>query len=209
MYTKFRNVIVNQNSTSCATAIGLITLASAAKSIGFAKLNSASGRRLYKKGCFVLSFRNNAAAGSLARYERANVITLADYVLIKVGNGLVKSNTVAVKQTTLTANALTKVSGACKRLINNHKRSSVRFESAIVYNVGASAQHLNKQITHLRFKAAQNLRPTLVLGEKYKTTPYWSKALTSVAFIKTLLLLTSRAVNTERDVFATLNACVC
>ncbi|AUG91354.1 hypothetical protein TETLON1_000061 [Candidatus Hodgkinia cicadicola] len=208
MYTKFRNVTVNQNSTSCATAIGLITLASSAKPIGFAKLDSASGRRLYTKGCFLLSLGNNAAAGSLARCERANVITLADHVLIKVSNGLVKSNTVAVKQTTLTANAITKASGACKRLINKHKHSLVRFESAIVYNIGASAQHLNKQITHLRFKAAQSPRTTLILGEKHKTTPYWSKVLTSVAFIKTLLLLTERAVNTKRNVFATLNACV-
>ncbi|AUG33781.1 hypothetical protein TETCHI4_000106 [Candidatus Hodgkinia cicadicola] len=209
MYTKFRNVIINQNSTSCATAISLIKLTEPAKPTNFIKLSSAFGRRLYKKSCFLLRLGNNTAAvGTRTRSERANVTTLANHVLTKISNSCVKSSAVAIKHATLTASMATKVSGACERSLNEHKRSLVKFDSDIVYNIETSGKHLNKQIEHTRFKTAQNIKTTLVLGKKYKTTPYWSKTLTSVAFNKTLLALAALSRNTNLDAFAIANACI-
>lgn len=173
MYTKFRNVIINQNSTSCVTAISLIKLADSAKPTNFIKLSSTSGRRLYRKGCFLLNLGNyTTAVGVRTRSERANVVTLTNHVLTKISNASVRSNTIAIKQTTLTAHKATKVSRACRRSLNKHKRSLVKLESGVVYNIETIGKHLNKQIKHTRFKTAQNIKTTLVLGKKYKTTPY-------------------------------------
>ncbi|AUI38876.1 hypothetical protein TETAUR4_1101 [Candidatus Hodgkinia cicadicola] len=209
MYTKFRNVIVNQNSTSCATAISLIKLTEPAQPTNFIKLSSAFGRRLYKKSCFLLKLGNNTTAvGVRARSERANVATLANHVLTKISDSCVKSNAVAIKQTTLTANMATRVSRACKRSLNTHRRGLVKFEADIVYNIETTGKHLNKQIEHTRFKTAQNIKTTLVLGKKYKTTPYWSKALTCITFNKAMLALAARASNARPNVFAMVNACV-
>ncbi|AIC63763.1 hypothetical protein HCTETULN_012 [Candidatus Hodgkinia cicadicola] len=209
MYTKFRNVIINQNGTSCITAISLMKLADSAKPMSFIKLSSALGRRLYRKGCFFLSLGNNTTAvGMRTRSERANVVTLTNHVLTKTSSSCVKSSAIAVKQTTLTANVFTKVSRACKRTLNEHKRSLVRLESGVVYSIETTGKHLNRKIVHKRFKTAQNARTTLVLGKNYKTTPYWSKTLTSIAFVKTVLALTKRVQNTKHDVFAMLNDCI-
>ncbi|XXN13678.1 MAG: hypothetical protein AAI902_00370 [Candidatus Hodgkinia cicadicola] len=211
MYTKFRNVIINQNSTSCITAISLIKLADSAKKkkMNFIKLSSALGRRSYRKGCFFLSLGNNTTAvGMRTRSEQANVITFANHVITKISSSFVKSNAIAIKLTTPTANVITKVSRACKRSLKEYKHSLIRLESGVVYSIETSGKHLNKKIAHRHFETAQNIRTTLVLGKKYKTTPYWSKTLTSIAFTKTVLALTKRVHNTEHSVFAMLNDCI-